>query len=195
MKTGKRIDNAWMMVAAVFGFTVTTHYAVEKFDAPPPPPTEPVYISDWTSNRLSATQGWGDLGVDTAVKPPGNAAPLKLSIGGREYAHGLGAHANGTITLQLDGKYETLEAEIGVQTQLNHIGSVVFCVLGDGEELFRSDVMKGGQQARKIRVSGALRMRCMAVSLSEKGNAVARGVRRRRRQAIGKTHYWFFRKA
>jgi hypothetical protein len=171
MKTGKRIDNAWMMVAAVFGFTVTTHYAVEKFDAPPPPPTEPVYISDWTRDRLSATQGWGDLGVDTAVKPPGNAAPLKLSIGGREYAHGLGAHANGTITLQLDGKYETLEAEIGVQTQLNHIGSVVFRVLGDGEELFRSDVMKGGQQARKIRVS-VKGFRNLVLALEDAGDGI-----------------------
>jgi hypothetical protein len=160
-----------MMAAVVFGLTVTTNYAVEKFDAPPPPPTEPVYISDWTRDRLSATQGWGDLGVDTAVKPPGNAASVKLSIGGNEYARGLGAHANGTITLQLDGKYETLEAEIGVQTQLNHIGSVVFRVLGDGEELFRSDVMKGGQQARKIRVS-VKGFRNLVLALEDAGDGI-----------------------
>ena len=133
--------------------------------------TGPVYISDWTRDRLSATQGWGGLGVDTAVKPPGNATPVKLSIGGNEYARGLGAHANGTITLQLDGKYETLEAEIGVQTQLNHIGSVVFCVLGDGEELFRSDVMKGGQQARKIRVS-VKGFRNLVLALEDAGDGI-----------------------
>jgi hypothetical protein len=146
-------------------------YAVEKFDAPPPPPTEPVYISDWPSDRLSATQDWGGLGVDTAVKPPGNAAPLKLSIGGREYAHGLGAHANGHIMLRLDGKYETFEAEIGVQTQLNNIGSVVFCVLGDGAELFRSEVMRGGQQAKKIQVSVA-GIRYLFLALEDAGDGI-----------------------
>jgi len=114
--------------------------------------TRPVYISDALKNRIWSAQQWGALGFNTSVVSPHGGKPLKLLIGKKEYAKGLGSHANGEIRVDLAGEYETFEAEVGVLPEVKGKGSVIFKVLVDGRERFNSGVMRGGQPAKKVKV-------------------------------------------
>ncbi|UCH35269.1 MAG: NPCBM/NEW2 domain-containing protein, partial [Armatimonadota bacterium] len=115
-----------------------------------PPVTE--YLSD-TLPRLSLVQqGWGVLGIDTAAHAP-DREPRPLQIQDRHFTKGLGSHAPGQIVVELDGEYESFEAEIGVQWQDGDVGSVVFQVYVDGEKRFDSGIMRERDAARSICVA------------------------------------------
>jgi hypothetical protein len=142
------------------------------------------YLSDLLADRaITATQGWGYLGVDTMVKatvrvpkpirhlgelgidskavPSEQPAP-KLRIKDKNYAHGLGAHAVSDILIDLSKQYETFQAEVGVQWMGGtSSGSVVFQVFVDGKKAFDSGVMRENDppQAIKVSVKGADELR------------------------------------
>jgi hypothetical protein len=112
-----------------------------------------LYVSDpAAAGLLSSTQGWGELGRDTAVRPPGRAgAPLQ--IGDRAYDRGLGHHAPGQITLDLAGQFAAFDAEVGLQRQEGQAaGSVVFRILADGVPVFDSGVMRQSDPARPVSI-------------------------------------------
>jgi hypothetical protein len=135
-------------------------------------------LSDLLPDRMiSMTQGWGQLGLDTMVRstvrvskpilhlgelglgskvvPSGQAAP-KLRIKDKQYARGLGHHANGEIVINLSGQYKTFEADVGVQwSDGKSPGSVVFQVLVDGKKVFDSGVMRENDPPRPVNVSVA----------------------------------------
>jgi len=75
-----------------------------------------------------------------------------LKIGDKSYADGVGTHAESNFPLVLDGKAESLTAEVGVDAETGGKGSVEFIVTTDGHEAFRSGIMKGGQAARPVKV-------------------------------------------
>ncbi len=97
-------------------------------------------------------QGWGVLGLGTAAHQPG-VEPLPLQIGDRRFTHGFGTHAPGVMMLELSGEYERFSAWIGIQQQNSSAGSVVFRIVGDGRQLFRSDVMRQNTPARRVSVN------------------------------------------
>jgi len=111
-----------------------------------------VFISDHPELMLTSSQGWGKLGVNTAAHLPGQPAP-PLQIGEKQFAKGLGSHANGEIQLELAGQFTRFEANIGVQKQPGDCGSVIFILRGDGRELFRSDKITGRMPAQPVSVS------------------------------------------
>ena len=100
---------------------------------------------------LSAVQqGWGQAQTNAAV---GGGA---LKVAGKTWQHGIGTHAPSTWNLWLDGKGSEFRAQVGVQDapgRSDHPGSVEFVVRGDGRELFRSGILRGGDSARPVRVS------------------------------------------
>lgn len=75
-----------------------------------------------------------------------------LKIGSKSYADGIGTHADSSFSLVLDGKAESLSAEVGVDAEVGAKGSVEFVVWCDGREAFRSGVLKGGAAARPVKV-------------------------------------------
>ena len=91
-------------------------------------------------------QGWGEPQIDKSIegKP--------LTIGGRTFEHGLGSHAASVLRLQLDGGTERFTAWVGVDDETEGRGSVVFKVYGDGELVFDSGTMRGGDEARELDV-------------------------------------------
>ncbi|WP_165226463.1 NPCBM/NEW2 domain-containing protein [Aquisphaera insulae] len=121
------------------------------------PANEPagvLYLSDTNAaDILSSTQAWGELGLDTAVRPAGrNGAPLR--IGDRTYPKGLGHHASGEIRVDLAGRFQSFDAEVGVQWQgPNRDGSVVFRVFVDGRKAFDSGVMRQADPPRAVSVA------------------------------------------
>lgn len=110
------------------------------------------YLADLQGRFSSAVIGWGVLGINTCVHQP-DRTPLPLQIKDKIYQRGLGAHAPGHILIDLDGEYETFEAEVGVQWQGQNIGSVVFQVFVDGQKRFDSGVMREVDEPKKVRVS------------------------------------------
>lgn len=128
------------------------------------------YLADLVPDRLiSASQGWGELGLNTAAHLP-NIPALPLRIKDRNYAHGLGHHANGELLIELDGDYRTFEADVGVQWQGGqNIGSVLFEVFVDGQKRYDSGVVKEGDEPRTvtIRVAGARELRLVATDAGD----------------------------
>jgi hypothetical protein len=99
-------------------------------------PASVTYLSDL--DPVSVRQDWGQPGMDRSVQ--GN--PLR--IGGREFARGIGTHANSEIVYELDEPGERFEAWVGVDAEMAGYtkSSVVFRLLVDGRERFNSGVMR-----------------------------------------------------
>lgn len=72
-----------------------------------------------------------------------NAQGESMDIGGFIYHGGIGVHAWSRLTYKLDGKFRRFLADIGIDGRLEKDGSVVFRVLGDGREIYRSPIVKG----------------------------------------------------
>lgn len=108
------------------------------------------YLSDlpWAS----ASSGWGPPERDRSNGEAGAGDGRPLSIGGREYARGLGVHSDSRITYRLGGAYATFLAEAGVDDEAGESGSVTFEVWADGVRLFDSGPIRGGMPPREIRI-------------------------------------------
>ncbi len=145
---------------------LATSYAADPMTAPP----QREYLADILSDRMvSIVQGWGELGLNTVVRPP-NRPPEKLRIGGKTFDRGLGHHANGEIVVELSSEYETFEAEIGVQWQGGgNVGSVVFQVFVDGEKRFDSGLVTENDPPRKVSISveGAEQLRLVVTDAGD----------------------------
>lgn len=66
-----------------------------------------------------------------------------LSVAGNLYAWGIGVHADSTLTFDIGGSWSKFESAIGIDDQVGKGGSVVFQVLADGKEVYRSPVIRG----------------------------------------------------
>jgi alpha-galactosidase len=94
-------------------------------------------------------QDWGQPQMDKSV----DGHPL--TIGGKKFERGLGTHATSTLYIDLKGGAERFTAFVGIDDEVNKspTSSVVFRVFGDGRDLWKSDVMKAAQPAKKIDVT------------------------------------------
>ena len=73
-----------------------------------------------------------------------NCLDNPLSVAGNTYSWGLGVHANSVLTFEVGGNWSKFESVIGIDDQMGATGSVVFMVLGDGKQLYKSPVIRGG---------------------------------------------------
>ncbi len=92
------------------------------------------------------------LGIDWTPRANLNVVGGPISLNGRKYARGLGVHGTTNLSYDLDGKQSRLQATIGIDDSMGKRGSVVFRVIGDGRELFKSDVLRGGAKPVDISV-------------------------------------------
>ncbi|HOX39523.1 MAG TPA: alpha-galactosidase [Candidatus Brocadiia bacterium] len=78
-----------------------------------------------------------------------------IRIGSRNFAHGLGTHANSEIVIHVPLKARRFEAFCGIDNNYDTggvRGSAVFSVEVAGKEVFRSSVQKGSDEARPVSV-------------------------------------------
>jgi alpha-galactosidase len=112
------------------------------------------YISDMS--WLSSTNGWGPAERDRSNGEQAAGDGHTLTIAGVTYAKGVGAHAVGTIDVNLGGRCSTFAADVGVDAEVGTgRGSVTFSVLGDGTTLATTPVKTGGQAATSLSVNVA----------------------------------------
>ncbi|HVT90625.1 MAG TPA: NPCBM/NEW2 domain-containing protein [Tepidisphaeraceae bacterium] len=112
-----------------------------------------VYLSDLTPT--SATNGWGQIEKDMSVGEKEAKDGNTLSLAGKTYAKGLGVHSDSEVHYNLNGKYKTFTADIGIDDEVGNRGSVVFQVWGDGVLLYSSGRMVGATPTKSINVDVA----------------------------------------
>jgi alpha-galactosidase len=97
---------------------------------------------------LSAVeQEWGEPHADKSVEQHA------LTIGGRKFESGLGTHASSQMFVDLGGSATRLHAFVGADDEtLPRKGSVVFRVLADGTELWKSGLLRTGDAPKELDV-------------------------------------------
>ncbi|MFE5595430.1 sigma-70 family RNA polymerase sigma factor [Streptomyces sp. NPDC056549] len=77
-----------------------------------------------------------------------------LSIGGTPYAHGVSVHAPSSLLIDLNRQCTSYDAVVGIDdlSAWLGVGGVRFSVYGDGERLWRSDVVRAGDPPVPVHV-------------------------------------------
>ncbi|SFF32085.1 Beta-galactosidase, domain 3 [Actinacidiphila alni] len=96
---------------------------------PPPAPSGTAYVSDLP---FTATNGWGPVERDTSngEQAPGDGRPI--TVGGQQYAKGIGTNSVSDVTVFTGGQCTAFTATVGIDAESNGGGSVTFTVLADG---------------------------------------------------------------
>jgi alpha-galactosidase len=110
---------------------------------------ETVSLSELDLGKDKVRQEWAQPQIDKSVDG------YPLTIGGKKFEHGLGTHANSTLYIDLKGGAQRFTAFVGIDDDVKKSteSSAVFHVIGDGRELWKSDVMKAGHQPKKVDVN------------------------------------------
>ena len=131
--------------------------------APPPAPADTVPLA--SLDLANFRQGWGAPVANQSVQHE------PLTIGGRSFARGVGSHAPGVAWIRLDGHAERFRAWVGVDDETAGRGSITCRIYGDGEQLFATDTLKGGDAP--VRVDIDLRaVTMLALVLGEAGDGM-----------------------
>jgi len=106
-------------------------------------PINGVYLDalDWTE----ASAGWGKIQRNRSImeKP--------MTLGGRTFSRGLGAHATSRILYLLPEGFVTFAATVGKDQEVSG-GSVTFVIQADGREVFRSGIFRNDTPPQEISV-------------------------------------------
>ncbi len=131
----------------------------------------PFYLSDLCA-LTDQENAWGPVErrLSNGAEEPNDGGPI--TVAGSVYEHGLGAHAPSNIAFSLGGACTRLQAALGVDDEVKSAGSVVFEVLGDGESLYRSDVLTGDDEAVDVEVdiSGVDELRLVVSEEQDNGS-------------------------
>ncbi|GEM_PF-3156784 len=96
------------------------------------------YLSDLTPTYQ--TNGWGPMEKDKSNGETAAGDGTTITLNGKTFAKGLGAHAPSDLRYDLGGKCSAFTAEVGIDDEVKK-GSVIFKVYADGIKLFDSGVM------------------------------------------------------
>lgn len=110
----------------------------------------PVWVS--ALNPVSAVNGWGPFERNQSNGERARGDGHTISIGGVQYAKGLGVHAISQLTYILEGKYTQFLSEIGIDDEVGNRGSVTFEVWLDGVKVFSSPVLRGSDSPVSISI-------------------------------------------
>jgi hypothetical protein len=131
--------------------------------------TSTIYLGDvaWTS----MTNGWGPVERNRSNGEQGATDGRTITLNGRTYAKGLGAHARSDVRYALNGACTTFQADIGVDDEMGANGSIVFEVWADGTRLYSSPIMQAttATQPVNVNVSGK---RELALIITDAGNGI-----------------------
>lgn len=105
---------------------------------------------------LAATNGWGPIEIDHSIGERGAGDGNTLTLNGKTYRRGFGAHAYSELRFALRDANNTtctrFTADIGVDDEVGSRGSVVFHVFLDGKKVYESGVMTGASATKQIDV-------------------------------------------
>ncbi|WP_399217431.1 sigma-70 family RNA polymerase sigma factor [Streptomyces sp. SAJ15] len=98
-----------------------------------------------------------------------------MSIGGERYGHGVTVHAASSVTIDLNRPCSAYDAVVGIDDTMLGLGAARFSVYADGERLWRSGVVRGGDPAEPVHVplSGRSTIRLVVESHGPPGHGLA----------------------
>jgi alpha-galactosidase len=99
-----------------------------------------------TLDLTKMAQGWGTPQTNRGIR--GEA----LKLAGREFATGVGTHAESALWVELAGGSERFRATVGVDDNANGPASLAFKVIADGRLLWESGVMRTGTPPKEVNV-------------------------------------------
>ncbi|MGF2949656.1 endo-alpha-N-acetylgalactosaminidase family protein [Microbacterium alcoholitolerans] len=114
--------------------------SVTRVKTLPKAPTTTVFASD--HDWVTASNGWGPVERDLSNGEQGTGDGTPLTLNGKVYEKGLGAHAPSTIKYFLGGQCTTFTADVGIDDAQPSRGSVIFSVKVDGETVVTSPLQK-----------------------------------------------------
>jgi hypothetical protein len=102
------------------------------------------FLSDaiWTDAQV----GWGEVTRNHFWLGEQERAGVLLKLGGQFFDKGLYAHSSARYVFPVAGKWKTFTATVGLQDGAADQGSAIFTVRGDGKEMYRSKMLRVGQQ-------------------------------------------------
>lgn len=112
------------------------------------PAGTPKYLSELT--WASATNGWGPVERDLSNGEDLAGDGRVLTLNGRTFTKGLGAHAASEVRYALDGTCTLLAATVGVDDEVSTRGSVGFQVWRDGVLAADSGTVTGADAGRPL---------------------------------------------
>jgi lysophospholipase L1-like esterase len=119
----------------------------------------------------SSSNGFGPIELNESNGESAARDGHALTIGGQQYARGLGVHASSRIDIKLDGAQRYFSADLGIDDEITSGGSVVFKVYADGARIFSSNVITSMDQALSIKLNIAgVRKLTLIVSDAGDGN-------------------------
>ncbi len=125
------------------------------FRLDPIPDGPSVFLSDLKGRCLETKVGFSEFCWDRSSL---RGVP-ELRIGEKTYKKGLSFHAPGLATFDIDGKFKRFVAEVGmlgvpqeIKANKSFVGSCEFIVEGDGQQRYRSPVLKEGDPPHPIAV-------------------------------------------
>lgn len=140
------------------------------------------YLSDLTPTRVEQTPYFG--GPDDFLFPwqrDRSVTGGPLIAGGRTFTKGLGLHARTRLTYALEGRFERLEAVVGVSDEvlaLDAKGSIEVRILVDGAAAWTSPVLRGGDAAVEVPsiALGSARELTIEVDFADAADAADRAI-------------------
>ncbi|MCK6264911.1 NPCBM/NEW2 domain-containing protein [Vibrio sp. ZSDE26] len=134
-------------------------------------PVEPtlVYLSDIQED--TSTNGWGPIEKDMSNGEEAASDGVTISIGGQQFAKGLGVHANSSITYTIiAGEYSQFTASIGVDDEVGNSGSVQFQVELDSVLYYQSVTLTGSDAAQPISIDIPADTTSITLKVNDTGN-------------------------
>ena len=168
-----------LALAAGTGYSIGTTAAVtgtitndDLTAITPPPQPSSVYVSDLTP--IASINGWGSYERDRSNGGTATGDGRTLTLNGVTYAKGLGVHAFSSLTYSLGGGYSRFQSFIGLDDYVpNGSGSVVFRVLADGAEIFRSGILNGSSATQFVDLDVAGRQSLQLIADAADGSIVS----------------------
>ncbi|MFF4188310.1 NPCBM/NEW2 domain-containing protein [Streptomyces sp. NPDC001691] len=116
----------------------------------PPPPSGDTWASDMV--WLTRTNGYGPPERDRSNGESGAADGHTLTLAGKTYAKGIGAHADSDIEVYTGGRCTAFTADVGIDDEINGYGEVAFSVVADGTVLWTSPKVTGASATVPVNV-------------------------------------------
>ncbi|WP_198655168.1 NPCBM/NEW2 domain-containing protein [Streptomyces geranii] len=110
---------------------------------------------------LSATNGYGPVERNTSNGESAAGDGHPITVGGVEYAKGLGVHASSAVEFYTGAACETVGADVGVDDEKGTRGTVAFEIWADGTKVASTGVLTNAMPAEHLtaEVTGARTIR------------------------------------
>ncbi len=135
------------------------------------------WLSELAASEAPACSPFGDdLGLVWPSRIDRATSGGRLSVQSRVSPRGIGMHAPNRMQWTLDGSWKRLHGSVGVDDSTRALaarGSVVFHVLCDGRERWKSEVVRGGEAPRAMPPLELAGVRLLELVVEDAGDGFA----------------------